>query len=178
MDRSFDLVVDALEYAALMHAGQRRKGRGRAPYINHPISVMALLHRAGVTDPAVLAAALLHDTVEDTEASREDLAERFGEPVAAIVAEVTDDKSLPQAERKQAQIDKAPHLSLEARLVKLADKTANVSDLVQAPPDWPRERLRDYTHWAAAVVAPMRGTHAALEAAFDKAHAQALSAIG
>ena len=172
-----ELVVEALEFAARMHADQRRKGASGAPYINHPIAVMGLLHRAGVREETVLAAALLHDTVEDTEASHEELVARFGEPVAAIVAEVTDDKGLAQAERKQKQIDEAPHLSAEARLLKLADKTANLTDLLRDPPDWPRKRKLDYANWAKAVVDQIRGAHAGLEERFDAVFAEALEAL-
>ncbi len=121
----------------------------------------------------MIAAALLHDTVEDTETAIEELADRFGKRVAAIVAEVTDDKSLAKAERKQLQITKASSKSHEAKLVKLADKIANLRDIANSPPaDWSDARKAEYFDWAKAVVASLRGTNTSLEAAFDEAYAR------
>ena len=168
------LVLEAAAFAAHKHRRQRRKDRDRSPYINHPLALAALLAGdGGVDDPRVLAAALLHDTVEDTATTAEELRDRFGATVAGIVAEVTDDRSLSQAERKRAQVLHAPHLSREARLVKLADKICNLRDVLQAPPaDWPVARRQAYFDWAAEVVAGLRGTNAALEAIFDGVYAR------
>ncbi len=171
--------VQALNFAAQKHRDQRRKGSDQTPYINHPIAVAhILLIEAGVTDEAVLTAALLHDTVEDTDTTFEEIEQHFGQRVREIVAEVTDDKSLPKAVRKQQQIDHAPHLSDRARLIKLADKTANLRDIVDAPPDdWSINRIDDYLEWGKAVIGQIRGTHAKLESLFDQAYEQGTQVI-
>jgi guanosine-3',5'-bis(diphosphate) 3'-pyrophosphohydrolase len=172
-------LLRALHFAAYHHRHQRRKDAAATPYINHPITLAYLLSTVGaVTDPVVLMAALLHDTVEDTAATAADLEREFGPEVAAVVAAVTDDKSLPKAVRKQQQIDHAPHLSDRAKLVKLVDKIANLQDLAQSPPaDWSAARLRDYCHWAKQVVDPMRGIHGDLEALFDATYGAAIAQI-
>ena len=150
------IIVRAAEFAAVKHREQRRKN-GDIPYINHPLGVARILtEEAGVVDADVLAAAILHDTVEDTETTPDDLRSEFGESVASIVAEVTDDKSLSKVERKKAQIAHAPHLSREACLVKLADKLNNLRDLAVRPPSsWGEQRVRGYFCWASAVVEAM-----------------------
>lgn len=166
------LLLEAARFAADRHRHQRRKDGDSTPYINHPLDVAALLAKHGTADDEILAAALLHDTVEDTETSLDELEERFGARVSAIVAEVTDDKSLEKAERKRLQIEHAPHKSPDARLVKIADKTSNLTDIVNSPPDWPVARKQDYFDWAKQVVDPMRGINDGLEAAFDAIYAQ------
>ena len=168
----FEQFIVALEFAARKHRDQRRKDREASPYINHPIQlVWVLVHEGQITDPDVLCAALLHDTIEDTQTTREELVEAFGESVASIVDEVTDDKSLEKHVRKQHQVDHAPHLTRQAKLVKLADKIANVRDVAISPPQgWPIERQQEYFDWAKRVVDGLRGTNAALEAAFDEAY--------
>ena len=172
-------LLGALHFAADKHRDQRRKGREASPYINHPIEVAEVLARlGGVTDVRVLQAAILHDTLEDTETTPGELEERFGPEVAGIVAEVTDDKGLAKAERKRIQVEHAQHLSDEARLVKLADKIANVRSLVDAPPDWPLERRSAYLDWAEQVIAGCRGTNAALEQYFDDTLARARAELG
>ena len=172
MDRTTSrLLLEAAHFAADRHRDQRRKDGGATPYINHPLAVAALLAEQGIDDAGVLAAALLHDTVEDTETSIEEIESRFGARIAAIVAEVTDDKALDKAERKRLQVAHAAGKSEGAKLVKIADKTCNLRDIAAAPPDWPIERKRQYFDWAAEVVGAMRGTHARLEAAFDAAFA-------
>ncbi|WP_299324093.1 HD domain-containing protein [Parasphingopyxis sp.] len=171
-DNPLHLLLDAAQFAADRHRDQRRKGADATPYINHPLDVAALLARHGVDDIEILTAAVLHDTVEDTETSIEEIEARFGVRVAGIVSEVTDDKSLEKAERKRLQVEHAPHKSREAKLVKIADKTSNLHDIVAAPPDWPVERKRDYFDWAERVVAGLRGQHEGLDAAFDAALAQ------
>jgi guanosine-3',5'-bis(diphosphate) 3'-pyrophosphohydrolase len=161
-------LLDALELASMKHRDQRRKDREASPYINHPIAVASLLWRAGVRDETTILAGVLHDTIEDTKTTREELAAKFGDAVAAVVAEVTDDKSLPKQERKQLQVEHAPHLSTAAKLVKLADKTCNLRDMVDSPPhEWSAERKRDYFAWADRVVAGLRGVSAELERAYD-----------
>ncbi|MGP1351919.1 MAG: HD domain-containing protein [Parasphingopyxis sp.] len=170
-DNPLHLLLDAAQYAADRHRDQRRKDAEATPYINHPLDVAALLARHGIDDTEILAAAILHDTVEDTETSIEELEQRFGGRIAGIVGEVTDDKSLEKAERKRLQVEHAPHKSREAKLVKIADKTSNLHDIAAAPPDWPVERKRNYFDWGKQVVDGMRGVHAELEAAFDAAYA-------
>lgn len=162
-------VLAATAFAAKYHRHQQRKNAERTPYVNHPIRVALNLARAGVTDDDVLVAALLHDTVEDTTATIEDVRAAFGDRVASIVAEVTDDKSLPKDERKRLQIVNAPHKSAEAKLVKLADKLDNLGDLLnEIPQGWGVIRVRGYFAWAHAVIAGLRGTNAWLEDAIDR----------
>lgn len=166
--------VRAVAFAAEKHRHQRRKDAHASPYINHPIALARVLsEEGGVTETDVLCAAVLHDTVEDTETTPEELTATFGERIAAIVLEVTDDKNLSKAARKQHQIDHAPHISREAKLVKLADKICNLRDIVASPPaGWSLERRREYFDWAARVVAGVRGVHPKLEAVFDEVHAR------
>jgi guanosine-3',5'-bis(diphosphate) 3'-pyrophosphohydrolase len=166
------LLVDALAFAAYKHRLQRRKDPEASPYINHPIALAHVLVAVGVTNSRILAAAILHDTIEDTETTYEELCERFGKTVAGVVREVSDDKTLPKVERKRLQIEHAKELSRRARLVKLADKICNVRDVASNPPhDWPLARRREYFDWAKEVVDRIRGTNPKLEKAFDAAYA-------
>ena len=169
MSEPLPILFHALEFAAHKHRDQRRKDVDATPYINHPIQLAGLLAReGGVTDSVILAAAILHDTVEDTETTAAELEREFGPAIAAIVMEVTDDKSLRKAERKRLQVEHAAHISHGAKMVKLADKICNVRDMNSAPPaDWDLARRREYFDWAKAVVDRMRGTHAHLESLFD-----------
>ena len=180
MSNDLVLVLDAATFAADKHRLQRRKDADASPYINHPLALADILARVGaVEDAKVIAAALLHDTVEDTETSIEELEARFGNRVASMVAEVTDDKSLSKEERKRLQIAKSASKSPGAKLVKLADKIANLRDLVSSPPaDWSDERLIQYFEWARQVVEGLRGTNASLEAAFDEAYSNGINGIG
>jgi guanosine-3',5'-bis(diphosphate) 3'-pyrophosphohydrolase len=168
-----ETVLRAAAFAAEKHRKQRRKDVEASPYINHPIQLAYILVQADIEDPIVLAAALLHDTVEDTQTTLDELEIVFGYEIARIVAECTDDKQLDKLERKQAQVDHAATLSPRAKLVKLADKIANVSDIDGAPPaGWSVERKREYFDWAKRVVDRMRGANAALEARFDAEYAK------
>jgi guanosine-3',5'-bis(diphosphate) 3'-pyrophosphohydrolase len=169
----------ALDFAALKHSGQLRKSADMAPYINHPITVADILAREGaVTDLDTLAAALLHDTLEDTDTQVGELESLFGPQVAAVVAELTDDKTLPKADRKALQILKARDCSERARLVRLADKIANVRDVTHNPPaHWPLERRQHYLLWAGEVVGSLRGVHAVLESLFDEALEQGFARL-
>lgn len=162
--------IEAASFAAKKHREQRRKGSDAEPYINHPLEVANLLANIGkVSDYDILIAAILHDTVEDTETTPEELAERFGEKVSGYVLEVTDDKDLPKAERKQMQIEHAPHLSHGAKQIKLADKISNITDITKNPPhDWEHERKIQYIDWGEAVVAGLRGANENLERYFDE----------
>ncbi|UYW29427.1 HD domain-containing protein [Methylorubrum extorquens] len=169
------LVSRAADFAARRHADQQRKGAAREPYVNHLAEVASLLAETmGEPDAALVAAGWLHDTLEDTQTDREELERLFGPRVASLVAEVTDDKSLPKAERKRRQVEAAPHKSAGAKAIKLADKTSNFRSLTASPPEgWERQRIADYIAWAQEVVAGCRGTNAALEDRFDRAVAEA-----
>jgi len=167
-------VLDALAFAADKHRDQRRKDAHAAPYINHPIALDQVLCREGmVCDVEVICGALLHDTLEDTDTSAQELEARFGAAVRAIVEQVSDDKALPKQERKRLQIEHAAGISDPAKLVKLADKICNLRDVADNPPrNWGLERRQGYFDWAKAVVDRLRGVHPALEAAFDAAYAR------
>jgi guanosine-3',5'-bis(diphosphate) 3'-pyrophosphohydrolase len=172
MKSELALLLEALAFAAHKHRDQRRKDPEASPYINHPIALAdVLVNEGGVSDVEVLCAALLHDTVEDTATTPQELEEAFGPRIARIVAEVTDDKTLSKAERKRLQVEHAARLSAEAKLVKLADKICNLRDVAErAPPGWDLARRREYFDWAKRVVDGLRGTHPRLEAAFDAAY--------
>jgi guanosine-3',5'-bis(diphosphate) 3'-pyrophosphohydrolase len=172
-------LLKAACFAAEKHRLQKRKDIDSSPYINHPLALAHILSAEGkVHDEEVLIAALLHDTVEDTETTLAELEEEFGSRVAGIVAEVTDDKSLPKPERKRLQVEKAPLKSDAAKLVKLADKISNLRDIAGSPPaDWSAERREEYFHWAKQVVDRLRGANAWLEAAFDEAYQRGLQQI-
>ena len=162
-------ILSAATFAAEKHKGQKRKGSDGDPYINHPLEVAKIVAEiGGVEDDDIIAAALLHDTVEDTDVTFEVLEKKFGKRVAGFVRELTDDKSLPKAERKQLQVEHAPHLSHEAKQLKLADKISNIRDVTENPPaDWSVERRREYVDWGERVVAGLRGANPALESHFD-----------
>jgi GTP diphosphokinase / guanosine-3',5'-bis(diphosphate) 3'-diphosphatase len=175
VNNSYDvgLVIRAIEFAAQKHRMQRRKDSDASPYINHPIALMHVLCiDGGVSDPVILAAAALHDTIEDTETAEEELRTTFGEEIAQIVVEMTDDKSLPKEQRKRSQIEHAPRMSREGALVKLADKICNLRDVAANPPlGWSRERQVEYFDWAKAVVDGLPLVSATLLAKFNAAYA-------
>lgn len=172
-------LLRAALFAAERHSGQRRKDSDASPYINHPLAVAEVLARHGVDDVVVLQAALLHDTIEDTETTAEELEELFGPQVRAVVQEVTDDKSLAKEERKRLQVEHASRLSERAKLVKLGDKICNALDVGGNPPaTWSRERRVEYLGWTEAVVSGCRGVHAALEARYDDVLAWARAEVG
>ena len=166
--------VRAVAFAADKHRNQRRKDADASPYINHPIALASVLaDEGGVSDITVLCAPVLHDTIEDTETTAEELTTVFGPKVATVVLEVTDDKSLEKHIRKQRQIEHAPYISTEAKLVKLADKICNMRDIQASPPaNWSLDRKLAYFDWAAQVVAGVRGVHPGLEAVFDDIYAR------
>lgn len=162
-------------FAERAHAGQYRKGAPGAPkvpYIEHPRAVAKILRdEAGVTDDAMLQAALLHDTMEDCGVTHAHLVAEFGHDVADLVAELTNDPTVPKAGKTAAQVAKAGKMSARARAVKVADKTANLRDLVSSPPDWPSERKRQYFDDARSVVAATGDQHPVLSQIFDKIYA-------
>ena len=158
-------IVRAINFSCIRHSTQRRKDSAKTPYINHPIGVMNILCEEGdVTDVDVLIGAVLHDTVEDTDTTIEEIQEEFGAHIAQIVSEVTDDKSLPKAERKRLQVVNAPHKSHQAKLIKLADKLYNIRDLTRETPDgWTDDRVQEYYSWASRVCSNLVGTNPQLE---------------
>jgi guanosine-3',5'-bis(diphosphate) 3'-pyrophosphohydrolase len=173
-------ILRAVHFAADKHRDQRRKDAESSPYINHPIEVAETLARVGgISDLAALQAAVLHDTIEDTETSVDELEEAFGAEVRDLVQEVTDDKSLSKQERKQRQIEHAPHLSDRAKMIKLADKICNTRDVARAPPsNWSMQRRSDYLDWSEAVVAGCRGVNEHLERYFDEVLVRARAVMG
>jgi len=168
-----DLILRAIAFAAHKHRDQRRKDKRASPYINHPIALATVLWaEGGVHDPVVIATALLHDTLEDTETSWQELRGEFGDAVADLVAEVTDVKWLKSDARKRLQVARAGHSTDRAKLVKLADKICNLRDMAAHPPHgWSLERRRKYFDWASEVVAQLRGVHPELERRFDEVSA-------
>jgi guanosine-3',5'-bis(diphosphate) 3'-pyrophosphohydrolase len=169
-DIEFDLFLSALDFASHKHIQQKRKDWQQSPYINHPIQVVDLLWRVGeVRDAILLTAALLHDTIEDTQTTPEEIKLNFGQEVLDIVLDVTDDTSLSKDERKQKQIDHAPFLSPRAKQLKLADKICNIYDANYFPPTgWSEERKLDYINKALRLVDKIRGTNPGLETYFDE----------
>lgn len=167
-------MLRAVRFAAWKHRTQKRKDAAESPYILHPVALAEVLWtEGGVRDPVVIAAALLHDTLEDTETTAEELRGAFGKPVAAVVEEVTDVKWLGKHSRKRLQVARASRSSKRAKLVKLADKICNLRDLLASPPKgWSLERKREYFDWAKEVIDPLRGTNARLERRFDQLYAR------
>jgi guanosine-3',5'-bis(diphosphate) 3'-pyrophosphohydrolase len=165
-------ILRAASFAAHKHRNQRRKDAVASPYINHPLALARVLsEEGGITDAATICAALLHDTVEDTETTPEEIEREFGAEVRSIVDEVTDDKALPKVDRKRLQIEHAAEASAKAKLVKLADKICNLRDMATSPPaGWPDQRRREYFDWAKAVIDQLRGASPKLEAVFDRAY--------
>lgn len=163
------LLLHALSFAAYKHRDQRRRNREASPYINHPIDVASIIANVGgVDDLVTLVGAILHDTIEDTETTSDELELEFGSEVCRLVEEVTDDKELPKAERKRLQIVRAPTISTRAKLIKLGDKICNIRDISQSPPDgWSVARRREYLDWTEQVVAGCRGTNEKLEHFYD-----------
>ena len=168
---SLGLLLEAIQFAAEKHRIQKRKDE-ITPYINHPIALAHVLAvEGGIDDPIVLCAAILHDTIEDTGTTADELRTRFGDEVTNVVLEVTDDKSLPKEVRKRLQVEHASSRSRRAKLLKLADKICNLRDLTDSPPPkWSPERRREYFTWAQAVVFGLRGIHPGLESVFDQAY--------
>jgi (p)ppGpp synthase/HD superfamily hydrolase len=179
MTERWVMVLKAANAAAQWHTHQRRKGEAQEPYINHLLEVAQLVAEATEGhDPNLVIAALLHDAIEDCEVSRNDIAAGFGEDVAALVAAVTDDKNLKKEQRKQLQVDGAPHQPRRAKLLKLADKTSNLRALAASPPArWSLERKLDYLAWARAVAHGLRGVNPWLESRFDAAAEAAEQAL-
>jgi len=164
------LVSEAALLAAQRHGGMTRKGRGSEPYVNHLAEVANLVSEAsGGADAELVAAGWLHDIIEDTATTREELADRFSVRVAALVAEVSDDMGLPKSERRRLQVVGAPHKSPDAKVIKIADKISNIRGrIAPEPSEAERADLADYVGWAEQVVSGCRGGNAWLDRTFDE----------
>lgn len=173
-------VLEAACFAAQRHARQRRKGMEHEPYINHVLEVATLL--AEGTDPVdvnLVIAGLLHDVIEDTGTTREEVCLRFGEDVAALVMEVTDDKSLPKQVRKDLQVQCAPFKSPRAQKLKAADKISNLRSLIVSPPaDWSETRRAEYVTWARRVIDGCSSLDGFLKEEFYRTHAVCAGQMG
>lgn len=165
------IILKAAHFAAQKHSNQRRKNKEASPYINHPLQVAIFISEIGqIKDPEIIAAALLHDTIEDTNTTPEELEQLFGSKIKNLVEAVTDNKSLPKEVRKKLQIEHASQLSKEATLIKLGDKISNVLDVTNNPPEnWNLERRKNYFDWAEAVIKNCPKTNQALEEYFENA---------
>jgi (p)ppGpp synthase/HD superfamily hydrolase len=163
-------VLKALKFAAQKHTRQRRKDSDASPYVNHLIDIAEILAGVGgIADITTLQGAILHDTIEDTQTTADELESVFGSEVRRLIQEVTDDKRLPKLERKRLQIEHAPYLSTRAKLIKIADKISNVRDVTHAPPtEWTLLRRREYLDWTERVVSGCRGCNHALESLYDR----------
>ena len=162
-------VIKAVNFAALAHKDQKRKDIEQTPYINHPLKVADILIDNGVEDEDTIVAAILHDVIEDTDFCYDDIVCDFSKEIADLVLEVSDDKSLPKDERKRLQIEHAPFLSDKAKLIKIADKIANLEDILfSAPVGWTKERRIKYFEWANEVVKGAKGINKMLDDDFDK----------
>ncbi|XP_003694310.1 guanosine-3',5'-bis(diphosphate) 3'-pyrophosphohydrolase MESH1 [Apis florea] len=171
------IVMRCVNFAAIKHKDQRRKDEKETPYINHPIGVANILVQEGkIYDPVVIVAALLHDIVEDTNTTFEEIENEFGTEVCNIVKEITDDKNLHKAERKRLQIENANKRSQKAKLIILADKLYNLRDLKEnVPVGWSQDRVKEYFKWAKSVIDRCRKTNFILERELDLIFAERVS---
>jgi GTP diphosphokinase / guanosine-3',5'-bis(diphosphate) 3'-diphosphatase len=165
--------VDAVEFAAEKHKLQRRKGYLKIPYINHPVKVCKILTGCGETDENLLLAAILHDTLEDTDTTSTELLNLFGDKVTSIVLEVTDNMDLPEKTRKNLQVTNASILSHQASLIRIADKIANINDIVNYPLNWTKKRKLKYLEWANDVFQNCKGKNAKLDEIFEDLYLKA-----
>jgi (p)ppGpp synthase/HD superfamily hydrolase len=175
-------ILRAAAFAARVHATHRRKGAAQEPYVNHVIEVAQILAEHGAPTLAVVAG-LLHDTVEDSDEDPEpctlaQIEAAFGAEVAAVVAEVSDDKSLPKEVRKGQQIRRARGISDAAKQLRLADKIANLRSVAESPPaGWDHARRVEYVGWAGRVAAGLRGVNPALDALFEATYRAAVAKL-
>lgn len=167
-------ILEAAQFAARHHAGQKRKGEAGEPYINHLIEVAELIVSSSeVLDTNLVIAGFLHDVVEDTAVTAQELEQRFGSDVTSLVMEVTDDKSLPKEMRKAKQVENAHKQSPRAQTLKLADKISNLRALLSSPPaNWSAQRKLEYFEWAHAVVSRLTAPNAVLKAEFERTYAR------
>jgi guanosine-3',5'-bis(diphosphate) 3'-pyrophosphohydrolase len=171
-------IIDAAVFAAEKHKFQKRKGAQGIPYINHPLKVCKLISSFGENDVDLLVAALLHDVIEDTDTTQHEIETLFGAKVAKIVLEVTDDMNLPQKVRKEHQVIIAPKLSIEAKIIKVADKTANMMDIISLPLTWTRKRKLEYFLWSYRVFEGCRGMNEQIDAEFMKCYKEGIEMFG
>jgi guanosine-3',5'-bis(diphosphate) 3'-pyrophosphohydrolase len=170
-------LIEAALFAAEKHRSQRRKSLLSIPYINHPLAVCYVLVQSGISSIDVLVAALLHDTIEDTETTPDEIANLFGNDVLKIVLEVTDDKTLDDKRRKELQVLKAPQLSEGARLLKIADKISNLKDILTHPMDWSNKRKRDYFLWSKQVFEGCKGINPQLDKLFEETYNEGIEKL-
>ncbi len=172
-------LVRAMGFAARKHREQKRKGEAGEPYVNHVIDVTLRVSDAtGGEDILAILGAILHDILEDTCTTEEELTREFGPQVTSLVGELTDDKSLPRATRKQIQVETVSSKSRRAKMIKLADKTSNLISIIESPPrDWDISRRKEYFEWAHNVVLGCRGSNARLEEEFDRAYYRGIDAL-
>jgi GTP diphosphokinase / guanosine-3',5'-bis(diphosphate) 3'-diphosphatase len=175
---NFNLIIKAIVFAAEKHKFQRRKGFSRIPYINHPLKVAQILSDCGEEDEKLIIASILHDVIEDTDASLDDIIHNFGKEICDIILEVTDDKKIPSSLRKKLQIKSAPGLSENAKKLKIADKICNIRDIVNYPLFWSTRRKRNYLEWAQKVVAGCSGVNSRLESIFSITLEEGFKALG
>jgi len=173
------LILRAFRFAAIKHRDQRRKDERASPYINHPIAVAETLWEiGGIRDVTIIVAGILHDIVEDTDTSPEELERAFGARICSIVKELTDDKHLPNSVRKRLQLQNVAELSAPARQVRIADKISNLEDIIHSPPaGWSLERREGYVDWARMVIEGLRGSNHALEKYFGELYAEAVERL-
>jgi GTP diphosphokinase / guanosine-3',5'-bis(diphosphate) 3'-diphosphatase len=173
----FGLYLEALRFAAEKHLTQRRKGCEMVPYINHPIKVVHLLYKLAETDVELLSAAVLHDVLEDTCTTEDEMREKFGDRITNLVLEVTDDMTMTYDDRKRYQIRKAPGLTDDAKRIKIADKICNIEDILTYPLTWSERRKYQYFEWSAKVVDGCRGVNPILENLFDETLKRAMGSM-
>ena len=171
-------IIDAAVFAAEKHKLQRRKGTLCIPYINHPLKVCKLISTFGEKGVDLLVASLLHDVVEDTDTTIQEIENIFGKRAAAIVMEVTDNMNLPQKERKELQVIKAPRLSREAKIIKVADKAANMLDIITLPISWTKKRKLEYFHWSLRVFEGCKGMNDRIDEEFMKCYREGIKKYG
>ena len=170
-DTAARLLARAYAQAARAHAAQTRKGRRGVPYLNHVCEVADLVAAAGAR-PEVVAAAVLHDVVEDSDTTPEEIADAYGPEVADLVVALTDPPehaALPRPERKRAQAARIGAAPPAARRIKIADQTSNLRDIARDPSAWSPAAAAEYIAGAEAVAAACRGVDPVLEVAFDAA---------
>jgi (p)ppGpp synthase/HD superfamily hydrolase len=167
-------ILAAAMFAAEKHAAQKRKGAAAEPYVNHLIEVAQLIAGSSEQlDANLVMAGFLHDTIEDTGTTAEELERAFGSDITALVVEMTDDKSLPNEVRKELQVENARHKSVRGQVIKLADKISNLRSLLASPPaNWSTERKREYFAWAQRVVNALSAPNPILKAEFDRTFAK------
>lgn len=171
---SVQRILAAANFAAEKHAAQKRKGAAAEPYVNHLIEVAQLVADSREDlDVNLVMAGFLHDTIEDTWTTVEELEQAFGSDVASLVLELTDDKSLPKEVRKELQVKEAPHISARAQVIKLADKISNLRSILISPPaNWNKQRKREYFEWGRRVVDALSAPNPILKAEFDRTYAK------